>query len=454
MRSPGVLSSYTFRFIAIYVAGLSLAVFVTLGSIYSYYSYNHFKVVNESMREELDGLETSYSEQGQQGLVGYIDQRTRQGFYNKFFYLAVDRNLSKLAGNLDAWPAHIDLPGGWLNFELDMREWGGNSDEVEFVALSRRFADGVQVIAAREFKEVFESSRLVWQTLIRTMLATLLFGLLGGLIISHFTMNWIAGVRRTVAEIASGNLSERIDPAESRGTMRGLILQINQLLETIESLMQGVRQVSDNIAHDLRTPLTRMRHQLEQLQDSGDEFHQPELVAELIGECDELLLTFAALLRIARLEAGNRSLEFSPVKLNQLAEDVAELYQPLAEERDISLAFGHGFDTVVRGDRDLLFQMLANLVDNAVKYSPVGGRVELKVGSGLLSVIDGGPGIPAVDHDNVFQRFFRLESSRGLQPGNGLGLSLVKAVVDAHGGEIRLSDNKPGLRVDVFLPVM
>ena len=159
MFKLGVLSSFTFRFIAWYVAGLSLAVFATMGSIYGYYSYNYFKDVNRGMLAELDGLELAYREHGRRGLSIYVGQRTRLGYLNRFFYLAVDGEFAKITGNLEAWPGHMEFPGWWINFELDMRDWGDKGSEVEFVALSRRFDNGVQVLVARHFEEVFAPSK-------------------------------------------------------------------------------------------------------------------------------------------------------------------------------------------------------------------------------------------------------------------------------------------------------
>jgi signal transduction histidine kinase len=259
-----------------------------------------------------------------------------------------------------------------------------------------------------------------------------------------------------IKTITTGDLSRRLSVGDSSGDMRLLINHINRLLNQIESLMEGVQLVSDAIAHDLRTPLTRMRNRLTLLHEHASGEQRGDIVI-LIEESDSLLETFGALLRIAQLEAGNRRSQFAPVKLNELVYDVVELYEPLAQEKNISVNISIEEPASVMGDRDLLFQMLANLFDNAVKYTPEDGAINLTLRVAQnrmrhLLISDTGPGIPLADRENVFQRFFRLESSRSEYPGNGLGLSLVQAVIKAHYGSIRLSDNNPGLAAEVHLP--
>ena len=229
------------------------------------------------------------------------------------------------------------------------------------------------------------------------------------------------------------------------------------MIDEIENLMSGIRHVSDNIAHDLRTPLTRLRNRLEQLQISF-EHNNPyqQQIEQAIGDADQLLSTFAALLRIARIEAGGHIANISTVNLTTLATDAAELYEALAEEKKLQFMVEASTVIMVDGDRDLLFQALINLLDNAIKYTPAHGTVSVclnRVGSKAdITVSDTGMGIDAAERDKVGQRFYRLQHSRNT-PGSGLGLSLVKAVAKLHHARLQLDDNGPGLKATLRLPI-
>jgi signal transduction histidine kinase len=422
-----------------------------MGGILAFFTYDYFQELQESLVDELDTVSTVYRGQGVAGVEQYMQDRSIAADGRRFQYLVTDADYEKLAGTLQRWPEFREVGDGWVAFGLEL---AGAEGEGELLGRPLVLESGHLLVALR-YSDVMESVMLVFRTLVRTMIATVLLGVVGGVFAAAHTLRRVDEVNEGIDDIVHGDLSQRIPLGDAVGNVRRLIENFNSMLDQTESLMQGVRTVSDNIAHDLRTPLTRMRNQLSQLKDDSP-VATAERVQSIIDECDGILETFSALLRIAQLEAGNRISNFGPVDMNALVQDVIELYEPLAQEKGIHLASECAPEVHCDGDRDLIFQMLANLLDNAVKYTPAGGsiRVELRpdaAGLTSLVVVDSGPGIPEVDREAVFQRFVRLESSREEQQGSGLGLSLVKAVVNLHRGSVRLLDNAPGLRVEVAL---
>ena len=254
-------------------------------------------------------------------------------------------------------------------------------------------------------------------------------------------------INKASKEIMTGNLSKRIPSRGSGDEFDQLADHLNHMLDQIELLMDGVRRVSDNIAHDLRTPLARLRNRLETAREgSGDEEQRMELIDRAIQEADGLLQTFGALLRIARIEANNLQASFTDVDLGQVLQDVTDLYEPVAEQKNQKISVAGEPSVCIKGDRDLLFQALANLFDNAIKYSPESSVIRATLGRRELALCDSGPGISELEYDKVFQRFYRADTSRST-PGSGLGLSLVQAVATVHKMKIELADNKPGLCV-------
>lgn len=456
MMRKRIFSTYTFRYAVTYVTSLSVAVFLVLGLIYASFSYDYFNDVHGSIIDELDNFEKSYRDGSLDGVESFVGKRTAPESFNKFYYLLVDANYNKVAGNLDQWPkfhSHVD---GWLSFELDILNWRGRTTD-DFVGRSRDLDNGNHLLVARHYNDVIERIKLVAGTLSQSMFIMIVLGFVGGAIISYDTLKRVDSINESIARIMSGDLTERIPVTTRAGDdFARLVQHLNRMLDRIQLLMEGVRQISDNIAHDLRTPLTRLRNNLADLEQDVDARHQ-ERVEGLIDEADSLLSTFNALLRIAQVESGNRRAGFSNVELNAIVHDVIDLYEPLAADKEITINVGQVDTVSMVGDRDLLFQMMANVVDNAIKYTPDGGTVSVWLrqsdGTAEVVVADSGIGIPLKDRQKVFQRFFRVEESRGQQPGNGLGLSLVAAVVKLHYGNIELQENFPGLRIVIRLPM-
>lgn len=450
-----LLHSFTFRFYLIYAAVLSSLAFVLLCVIYAWLAYGYFKDVNSAILQELEVLSGRYHAEGVEGVRKLVESRGKDRRFDRIYYLVVDSGNHKLAGNLDNWPEFKRYGDGWLGFKEELLQLNGARTSHEFVARTEDSADGVHLLVARNYNDVIHDIELVTGILLQSMLVTFLVGVAGGMWVTVLFLRRVENINRSIRRIMAGDLSERL-PEDLRDTdFDQLTVNLNDMLDRIQGLMEGLRQVSDNIAHDLRTPLTRLRNHLAELPGMPPD-RLEQVVPSLLEEADGLLATFSALLRIAQVEAGQQRANFRPLDLKVLTADVAELYEPLAWEKQIELNLSLSAVPPILGDRDLMFQAVANLVDNAIKYTPSGGTIEvgLQAAGQSISVVvaDSGIGIPPDERDKVFRRFYRVESSRGEQPGNGLGLSLVAAVVRLHQGNARLEDNHPGLRVTLMLP--
>ena len=323
----------------------------------------------------------------------------------------------------------------------------------------REFPDGSRILIGRDVSESEELTSVVRRSLIWTVGMMAALGLVSWIFVSRRVLKRIDSISDTSRRIMAGDLSGRLEVTGTGDEFDRLAESLNAMLTRIERLMLGLKQVSDNIAHDLKTPLTRMRNRIEAgLSRGGDEAEQREALQATIEDADQLIRTFNALLMIARVEAGSSDAEFGLFDAAEVARDVFELYEPLAEEAGVGLKLRTGGSVMVHANRELISQALANLVDNAIKYADEGnGRPEVVVSVGeaagtvTLSVSDNGAGIAEPDRGRVTQRFVRLEESRS-KPGSGLGLSLVSAVAQMHGGEFVLQDNKPGLAAILHVP--
>lgn len=438
----------TFRLALIYTVLFAGSVLVLLGFIYWSTVGFMSNQTDATIEAEITGLDEQYRERGLNGLVMTITERLERDPDSSSVYLFASPNFTPLAGNLSAWPDVNPSPDGWLNFQFkDPR-----ADGRMFHARARPFIlqGGLHLLVGRDTRELKATQQLIIRALLWGFAITLALALLGGVIMSRGMLRRIELINQTSRDIMAGDLSQRVPTRGTRDEFDQLAGNLNAMLDEIERLMDGIRHVSDNIAHDLRTPLTRLRNRLEQLHiELEDNSSQKDHVDRSIADADQLLSTFAAQLRIARIEAGGHKADFKSVDLAALVRDAAELYEAVAEEKQIDFSIQVDSATSIDGDRDLLFQALINLLDNAVKYTPESGKVSLclrQTGNTIdIIVADSGPGIPTDEHDTVRQRFYRLERSRST-PGSGLGLSLVNAVAHLHHAKLLLEDNAPGLR--------
>lgn len=366
-----------------------------------------------------------------------------------YFYLIQDSHGNALAGNL---PATDPLPG--------VRQWPGltRHREASFSGIRGqgvKVGDGGYLFVGLSTVQLHEMVELIVNAFLWGLALAMLLSLGGGAAMSLSFLRRIEAVSKTSRDIIGGDLQRRIPERGSGDEFDHLAASLNAMLDRIQALMDGLRQVSNDIAHDLRTPLTRLRQRLElaQRRDAAGQGVGP-VIDETLHDIDSILETFGALLRIAQVESGARKAGFAPLDLSELLRNVIEIYQSALDEKHQALQARIAPALHIVGDRELLTQLFANLLDNAVRHSPDHARIELnaaRVHERIeVTVADNGPGVPAGLRDKVMQRFYRIESSRST-PGNGLGLSLAQAIARLHGSELVLGDHSPGLRVTVTL---
>jgi len=371
------------------------------------------------------------------------------------YYLA-DGTGAKIAGNLNRIPPELEAQGRGGVFSYQPLNGDGPSHLA--VAIPVDLGTGLRLIIGRDVEDQRVFANTIRFVFLLGFGILSVIGLLGGLAVSRLIVNRMDQITAASRQIMEGDLSRRIPTTGRGGELDALANSLNEMLERIEGLMNGLREVSDNIAHDLKTPLNRLRNAAEAaLRDPRGEDAYREGLERTIEKADELIKTFNALLLIARLEAGPLEESTETFDLGRFVADVSELYSPAAEEAGFALTIDVEQGVFIRGNRQLIGQAIANLIDNAIKYSrggEPGSAITVRAyridGRPAISVGDHGPGIEKADRERVLKRFVRLEASR-TKPGTGLGLSLVAAVARLHHGEVRLEDNQPGLKVVLLL---
>ncbi len=414
-----------------------------------------------------------YQELGSEALIEEINERARLDPRSRDIYVLFDENHEPIAGAPSRLPESmlraefpqsavaargrivIDFP---RQFDRRQRPGGrspGPGEVDDAVFLIEELSQGWSLMIVLMAPEMEEIREFVRGTLVASAALMSILGLLGAIVLTRIVGSKLEGLNALSRDIREGDLTLRIPTDGSGDEFDRLALNLNAMLDRIAELLESSRQVTNDIAHDLRTPLTRMQTRLEALRDRADSGQEVEQAVELILEdSNAMLRIFDALLRISGIESGSVERAFQEVSLSLIVEDVAELYEPLAAEKGVATSKRVAPDLAVQGDKHLLFQAVANIVENAIKYTPRGGRVLIALQSreeGVrLLVEDSGPGIPEAEREKIFDRFYRLESHRN-SPGHGLGLSLVKAIVELHRGTIELGSTKGGLsfRVDL-----
>ena len=454
-----VVRTSTFRLVAVYLMVFAASVAAVLG--YTYWQAQRLlqAQVEQTIAADVRGIAEQYAINGLAGVMAVLRRRTQHGVPGGLYLLAAPDG-KVLAGNLPRLPDEVRGRdhSGWVDFSIRVITPSGprlRHVRAYYIQLN----EGFHLIIGRDIEHLFQFRRVIRNILLWTLALTTLLGVGGGLLLSRNFLRRIDGITASVRAIRAGRLARRVPVEGSGDELDRLAESLNDMLDQIERLMRGMREVSSNIAHDLKTPLTRLKAQAEDALRAGDAAQRREALQSTIAQADELLRTFNSLLLIARAEAGQARAGFSEVDVAEVAREIAELYEPLVEEQGGAFSLDAPDSARIVGDRQLIAQALVNLLDNALKYGRqakrglrIDVRVRLRGGMVELEVADNGPGIPPDMREKVKERFVRLDKARSA-PGSGLGLSLVASIARLHGGELVLQDNAPGLRAILRLPV-
>jgi signal transduction histidine kinase len=447
------LRSSTFRLALLCIAIFGLILFAFLFYILDATTNFGIKQSDGVLNGDLQILRETYEELGQEGLTGKISRNANDPHVSQGLFLLTDANYRPVGGSLAEWPLSLPRePQGTGEFKLI----SDGAETRTFRAQWTMLPGGLTLLAATEITDLRQFQRRMAYAFSFAALFIVIVSAASGVIVTRRTVGRIESINSASRAIMESNLQKRIPVHGASDEWDQLAANLNSMLDRIEFLMGEVKQVGDSIAHDLRTPLTRMRARLERasLKNRNAEDDQA-LLASAIVDLDDVLRMFRALTRISQIEASTQANTLRTLDLSLVAKEVAELFDAAAEERGSRLEVDGNEPIEILGDRDLLFDAISNLVDNAIKHGRERGLVRISADASengaVLEISDDGPGVPADERDLIFSRFYRSEKSRRT-PGNGLGLSIVAAVARVHGANVKLSSNEPGLTVELEFP--
>jgi len=446
----------TARLTTFYVAIFAAGITVLLTSVYVLTARVLDREVDAVIQAEVNGLVDNYAQGGLLQLVAALHGRADSWTRTGAVYLMVDAYGRHIAGNIAAWPTQVSTGDKWIEFEINASSAGGIvahpvRAQVFQLPGGRQLLVGTDILERKQLASRLRSAML-WGTGLCLALAILV-----SYVYSRRVRQRVTAVATTCETIMSGQLSQRLAVDGSHDEFDELSATVNRMLERIEQQTDLLRTTFDSAAHDLRAPLYRARVRIEEaLQHADVASASREVMEDTLAELERVQRTLGTLLQIAQADGRARELSLEPVDLANLARELVDLYQPEAGTRDISLIYSGVATAMLHGNQQLLAQALVNLVENALKYVPAGGRVQVEVqpaaaGQWSLRVADNGPGVPAEDRQRILQPFIRLDRDR-TQSGSGLGLSLVAAVMRLHRADVQLLDNQPGLAVLCRLP--
>jgi len=443
-RSAGV------RFAAVYA--VLLAISATALALFLWWATAGLldRQTEATIQSDAQSLQERFRQGGTAALILSIENRLALDVEDNAIYLLADPELHRIAGNLLNWPPMVTRNDG--RYELQVQRAG-----VRSLAFVQRYdlPNGDHLLVGRDIQARSQLRRLLTDALLWAMGVVLVMATIGGLFVRLLFRRALASLSATTTAIAAGDFGRRVPLSGRRDEFDQMAETVNEMLDRITRLMDGVRQVSNAIAHDLRTPITRARARLEEAASHAETEEELRAAIErATSDLDGIVAIFQGLLRIAEIEAGSRRAAFAETDLVPLLQGVAELYEAVAEEKNVRLELRLPERLTAYGDPALIQQAVANLIDNAVKFSPEGAAVRLEASAqgsaACITVADQGPGIPPEDRKHATERFFRGEKARST-PGSGLGLALVQAVAQLHGGRLELSDAAPGLVAKLFL---
>ena len=460
MELSRLLRTTAFRSFIIYFALFAVTAAASVAYIYWRTNVLLTLQLEGAIQDEIDSLDEQYGSGGIEQLVRTIAERSETP--GNSLYLLTDAAGRRLAGTFKTVSPELWNSTGRVIFVYRRPAPGGAEERLAY-AVVFRLKDGSRLIVGRDIEDRREFGRVIRSAFLWTLAAMALIGGAGGLLIGRSLLRRIESMTETSRQIMAGDLSRRIPVGSSGDEFDRLGDSLNAMLQRITELIDGFKEVSDNIAHDLKTPLTRLRNRIEAaLRDAEGEAAYREALQATIEEADEIIRTFDALLSIARLEAGAASPARSAFDLGAVVGGICDLYEPVAEEKGIALRCETSGSALITGERQLIAQAVANLIDNAIKYGgemrredasakpDIAVSVALNGETAQIIVADHGPGIPTADRERALKRFVRLEQSRS-RPGSGLGLSLAAAVARLHGGSVALLDNAPGVKAVLTL---
>ena len=451
-----IFRTSTFRLSAIYLILFALSVSSVLGYVYLNTVGILERQTDETIRAEVQGLSDQYRLLGLKGVVDVIQRRMDDG--QGSIYLLVNPLKQRLVGNMDVLPVESLGDPGWIDFPITIGK-GSARQHHTGRAYHSPLRGGYTLLVGQDVQALRLFGDTIRKAVSWALGLALVLGLGGGWLLSRDFLRRVDAITATSRTIMDGDLTQRMPVSGSADELDRLAESLNAMLGQIERLMAGMKEVSSNVAHDLKTPLTRLKARAESALRSDIASDHKAALEKTIEESDRLLSTFNALLSIARAESGNSREGFAATNAADIVRDVVELYEPIVEDAGGTLSSDVAVSLPIRGDRQLLAQALSNLLDNALKYgaTPSGTIVNIRAfaasDKAVISVADTGEGIALENRERVLDRFIRLDESRN-KPGNGLGLSLVASVMKLHGGTLTLGDAAPGLIATLELPMV